>query len=199
MIKSGAEYITTLRDGRAVYLDGGKIEDVTAHPACARAVRSVARLYDFQAAHGNSDLMTYDCGGGARANRIWELPQSYEALVERRRGLEAWTRLHCGFIGRAPDHVASCISGMYMGRDVFEAYDRDARQGARGLLSLRTRQRSLPHLRHHQPAGRPLEIRSAADRANTSPPAWSTATRAASPCAAPRCSPPAASWPTRSS
>ena len=33
MIKNGAEYIATLRDGRAVYLDGGKIEDVTAHPA----------------------------------------------------------------------------------------------------------------------------------------------------------------------
>lgn len=125
MIKNGAEYIATLRDGRAVYLDGGKIEDVTTHPACARAVRSVARLYDFQAAPGNSDLMTYDCGGGARANRIWELPQSYDALVKRRRGLEAWTRLHCGFFGRAPDHVASCISGMYMGRDVFAAYDRD--------------------------------------------------------------------------
>jgi len=26
-------------------------------------------------------------------------------------------------MGRAPDHVASCISGMYMGLDVFEAYD----------------------------------------------------------------------------
>ena len=128
MIKNGAEHIATLRDGRAVYLDGGKIEDVTAHAAYARAVRSVARLYDFQAAPGNSDLMTYDCGGGARANRIWELPQSYEALVKRRRGLEAWTRLHCGFFGRAPDHVASCISGMYMGRDVFAAYDRDRAQ-----------------------------------------------------------------------
>ena len=156
-------YIATLRDGRAVYLDGGKIEDVTAHPAYARAVRSVARLYDFQAAPGNSDLMTYDCGGGARANRIWELPQSYEALVKRRRGLEAWTRLHCGFIGRAPDHVASCISGMYMGLDVFAAYDRDRAAGARGLLSLRTRQRSLSHLRDHQSAGRSLEIRGAAE------------------------------------
>src|SRR5471030_2492119 len=27
-------------------------------------------------------------------------------------------------MGRAPDHVASCISGMYMGLDVFEAYDK---------------------------------------------------------------------------
>jgi 4-hydroxyphenylacetate 3-monooxygenase len=26
-------------------------------------------------------------------------------------------------MGRSPDHVASCIAGLYMGRDVFEAYD----------------------------------------------------------------------------
>src|SRR5258708_13205181 len=26
-------------------------------------------------------------------------------------------------MGRAPDHVASCISGMYMGSEVFKAYD----------------------------------------------------------------------------
>ena len=31
-------------------------------------------------------------------------------------------------MGRAPDHVASCISGMYMGLDVFEAYDGSAGQ-----------------------------------------------------------------------
>ena len=123
MIKNDAEYIATLRDGRAVYLDGGKVADVTTHPAYRRTVRSIGRLYDFQVAPENRDLMTYDCGGGERANRIWELPTSYQALVKRRRGLEAWTELHCGFLGRAPDHVASCISGMVMGLDVFSAYD----------------------------------------------------------------------------
>jgi 4-hydroxyphenylacetate 3-monooxygenase len=123
MIKNGNAYTATLRDRRAVYIDGAKVDDVTTHPAYRRAVQSVARLYDFQAAAENQDLMTYDCGGGARANRIWELPTSYDALVKRRQALEAWTQLHCGFLGRAPDHVASCISGMYMGRDVFLAYD----------------------------------------------------------------------------
>jgi 4-hydroxyphenylacetate 3-monooxygenase len=43
--------------------------------------------------------------------------------VERRRALEAWAGLHFGFMGRSPDHVASCISGMFMGLDLFEAYD----------------------------------------------------------------------------
>ena len=59
----------------------------------------------------NADLMTYETPEGGRANRIWELPGSYQELVKRRAGLEAWTGLHGGFLGRAPDHVASCIAG----------------------------------------------------------------------------------------
>jgi 4-hydroxyphenylacetate 3-monooxygenase len=83
----------------------------------------VGRLYDFVAAPDNRELMTYATPSGERANRIWELPTSLDELVRRRRALEAWGSLHAGFLGRAPDHVASCIAGMYMGLDVFEAYD----------------------------------------------------------------------------
>lgn len=90
MIKNGAEYIETLRDGRTVYLDGGKVADVTIHGAYRRAVRSIGRLYDFQAAPENRELMTYDCGSGERANRIWELPTSYQALVTRPRFITCW-------------------------------------------------------------------------------------------------------------
>jgi 4-hydroxyphenylacetate 3-monooxygenase len=61
--------------------------------------------------------------GGERANRNWQLPRSYEDLVTRRKAIEASNVLHAGFMGRSPDHVASCISGMYMGLEVFESYD----------------------------------------------------------------------------
>jgi 4-hydroxyphenylacetate 3-monooxygenase len=125
MIKTGAQHIASLRDGREVYLDGELVTDVTTHPAFRGAVASVGRMFDFQSAPENRDLMTFETDTGTRANRIWELPGSYEALVRRRRGLEAWTELHAGFMGRAPDHVASCIAGMYMGLEVFEAYDKE--------------------------------------------------------------------------
>ncbi len=123
MIKSGEQHIASLRDGREIYLDGELVDDVTIHPAYRAAVASIGRMFDFQSAPENRDLMTFETETGTRANRIWELPASYDALVTRRKGLEAWTELHAGFMGRAPDHVASCISGMYMGLDIFEAYD----------------------------------------------------------------------------
>ncbi len=128
MLKSGALHISTLQDGREVFLDGKKVDDVTTHPAFRNAVATVGRLYDFQSAPENVDLMTFDYGDN-RANRIWQLPKSYDELVERREALVAWTELHAGFLGRAPDHVASCLSGMYMGREVFVDYD-PARAGA---------------------------------------------------------------------
>lgn len=122
-MKTGQEHVAGLRDRRSVFLDGRRIEDPTRHPAFKRAVQSVAGLFDFASAPEHRDLMTFVTPEGGRANRIWQLPESYGDLLQRRRALESWAGLHAGFLGRAPDHVASCISGMFMGLDVFEAYD----------------------------------------------------------------------------
>jgi len=132
MIKTGEQHIRSLQDGRQIYLNGGIVEDATTHPAFRNAIASVGKLYDFQSRQANRALMTYCTGGDGdgdgdgdnRANRIWQLPESYDDLIERRKALEAWTELHGGFLGRAPDHVASCIAGMYMGLEVFEAHDK---------------------------------------------------------------------------
>ena len=125
MLKTGAQYLETLKDGRHIYINGAKAGDVTEHPAFRRSIRSFGALYDFQSRPENSELMTFDIpSGNGRANRIWQLPGNYDDLVSRRAALESWTELHCGFLGRAPDHVASSLAGMYMGIDVFEAYDK---------------------------------------------------------------------------
>jgi 4-hydroxyphenylacetate 3-monooxygenase len=125
MMKTGERHISGLRDGRTIFIGGERVDDVTQHHAFARSVASVGRLFDFAVAPDNRSLMTYTAPNGEQANRIWELPASYGDLVRRRRALEAWSGLHAGFMGRAPDHVASCIAGLYMGLDVFEAHDRE--------------------------------------------------------------------------
>jgi len=123
--KTGQDHIESLRDGRDVYIYGSRVSDVTAHGAFRNAVRTAAALYDFQAQPGVIDTLTFASPEtGRRINRCWQLPDDYTQLVERRRALEAWAELHFGFMGRSPDHVASCISGMFMGVELFEAYDR---------------------------------------------------------------------------
>ncbi|WP_322079538.1 4-hydroxyphenylacetate 3-hydroxylase family protein [Burkholderia cepacia] len=130
MIKNGTQHIASLRDGRQVYLNGQPVGDVTAHAAFRNSIRSYASLYDYQARDENVEKMTFvSPDSGNRVSRIWQLPTSYDELVERRAALEAWSELHYGFMGRSPDHVASCLAGMVMGADVFEQYD-PARAGA---------------------------------------------------------------------
>jgi hypothetical protein len=58
-LMSGAEYMESLRDGRAVYLYGERIGDVTTHPAFRNSVRSVARLYDMLVDPGQRDLYVF--------------------------------------------------------------------------------------------------------------------------------------------
>ncbi|MEO5708102.1 MAG: 4-hydroxyphenylacetate 3-hydroxylase N-terminal domain-containing protein [Alteraurantiacibacter sp.] len=122
-MKSGQKHIAGLRDGRAVFINGEQVADVTCHPAFARSVQSVGGLYDFAAAPENAELMTFRTPDGGRANRIWQLPESYAEMVQRRQALEAWSTLHAGFFGRAPDYIASSMSGMFMGLDVLEKCD----------------------------------------------------------------------------
>src|ERR671924_916679 len=125
-MKTGADHINSLRDGRMVYLDGQLVQDVVAHPAYRNAVRSAARLYDFQAAPENQERMTFvSPTSGSRVHRCWQLPHSYQELVQRRQALTAWAELTYGFMGRSPDHVASCLAGMVMGLDVFQHHSKE--------------------------------------------------------------------------
>jgi 4-hydroxyphenylacetate 3-monooxygenase len=124
--KTGAEHIASLKDGRSVYIDGKLVPDVTEHPAFRNAVRSAAALYDFQAQPENIELMTFmPEGSNHRVNRAWQMPRSYEEMVQRRKALQAWARLSCGFMGRSPDHVASALIGQRMGIEVFRKHGPD--------------------------------------------------------------------------
>jgi 4-hydroxyphenylacetate 3-monooxygenase len=130
MVKTGSKHLQALQDGREVYLLGEPVHDVTTHPAYRNSVASAARLYDYQSAPENLERMTFvSPDTGDRVNRCWQLPGSYAELVARREALTAWAETHFGFMGRSPDHVASCVSGMVMGIESFESYDLD-RAGA---------------------------------------------------------------------
>jgi 4-hydroxyphenylacetate 3-monooxygenase len=121
--KTGAEHIKSLKDGRTVYLDGKLVGDVTEHAAFRNAVQSAAALYDFQARPDNLELMTFrPNGSNRRVNRAWQMPRSYEEMVQRRKALQAWAAQSCGYFGRSPDHLASSLVGQRMGIEVFRKH-----------------------------------------------------------------------------
>jgi 4-hydroxyphenylacetate 3-monooxygenase len=109
-----------LRDGRAVFIEGERVEDVSTHPAFCQAVRSVARLYDIASDPGNREVMTVPSPyGGDAMNIIHMIPRSREDLARRRRGLRLWSEATFGTMGRSPDHVASFFAGFAGNASVF--------------------------------------------------------------------------------
>jgi 4-hydroxyphenylacetate 3-monooxygenase len=111
-MRTGSEYLRSLRDGRAIYVDGERVKDVTTHPAFREAARSVARLFDVAAAPENRELMTYPSPRtGAPVWRAWQIPKSHDDLRAKRRAAETWAESTFGLMGRTPDHVAGFIAG----------------------------------------------------------------------------------------
>ena len=78
MPRTGQEYIEGLRDGRAVFIDGGRVEDVTTHPAFRNTVRMLARLYDaLNDPARNAKLTTEtDTGNGNVTHPFYKGPKS---------------------------------------------------------------------------------------------------------------------------
>ena len=111
-LRTGAEYLESLRDGRQVFVDGECVKDVTTHPAFREAARSVARLYDIAAAPENRELMTFPSPKtGQPVWRAYQVPKTHEDLRARRLFSEKWAEATFGLMGRSPDHVANFFCG----------------------------------------------------------------------------------------
>ncbi len=124
-VKTGADHLATLRDGREVYIDGERVGDVTTHPAFRNVVHQVAALYDHQARPENIERLTFAASPGsgyARINRSWLRPRNHAELVARREAMAEWAEQSGGFLGRAPDHVASSLVGQVIGIDVLRRH-----------------------------------------------------------------------------
>jgi len=112
-LRTGQQFLDAIsNDGRRVFVDGEEVKDVTTHPAFAETARTMASLFDISSDPANAALMTYTSPTtGQPVNRIWQLPDSVEALRQRRGAIERWAEESFGFMGRTPDHVAGFFTG----------------------------------------------------------------------------------------
>jgi 4-hydroxyphenylacetate 3-monooxygenase len=99
MIKTGEQYLESIRDGRRVYCDGELIKDLTTNPKTSGYAHMIAQYYDLHHDPENQDLLTFVDEDGERYAKHWMLPKSKEDLVERRKYHEffwhhsqVWTR-----------------------------------------------------------------------------------------------------------
>lgn len=118
MLKTGAEHLKSLRDGRVVYIGGEKVDDVTTHPAFRNAARSMAAIYDLKAAKPE-----FSFSEGKEKYSAYFLRAKTKADLEKRMALHrAIADMSHGLLGRSPDHVSSFVTGMAMNPMVFGKY-----------------------------------------------------------------------------
>jgi len=120
-MRSGDAYVASLRDGRAVYLDGERVDDVTKHPGFVEPIRRIAETYDrAKAAAGEPALTFADPATGARHSNMWLVPRSADDLGARRRVHRFWAEPSFGLMGRTPDHVACVLTAFAAWRHLFD-------------------------------------------------------------------------------
>jgi 4-hydroxyphenylacetate 3-monooxygenase len=121
-MRTGSDYLRSLNDGRAVFVDGERVKDVTQHRAFREAARSVARLYDIAAAPELRERMTFTSPKtGEPVLRAYQIPKTHADLKARRLFSETWAEATFGLMGRTPDHVAGFFCGYAARPDVLGA------------------------------------------------------------------------------
>ena len=158
MIRTGDEYRESIRDGREVWIDGERVDDVTTHPMFKPLVDVRARIFDMAHDETTRDTMTYLDAGSGRAQR--DRPQA-AALAgglggqAPRGGRGHGRRRRRGDPGRGRDGRRDVVAVRRPGRPQ-RGRPPVRREHPQPRPASRHR-RPVPRLGQHRPQGRPVE------------------------------------------
>jgi 4-hydroxyphenylacetate 3-monooxygenase len=113
--RRGEQVLRRLRERPpAIWYSGEPVADVTAHPAFAGGVRTLAELYDLQwrdPAVSLSDAAT----GGGRFGRSFLMPRTHDELASVSGAMKVWADHTSGMMGRSPDYLNRALTGFAAG------------------------------------------------------------------------------------
>mgnify|MGYP003333459303 CR=1 FL=1 len=108
-MRTSADYLKSLSDGRQVIVDGSPVDDVTTHPAFAPIARTVGELFDLAADPANGMQVTDEVTGNP-VNRLYVAPRTAGDLTAWRAAAQVWADHTNGWVGRSPDHVGAFVA-----------------------------------------------------------------------------------------
>ncbi|MBM0127159.1 4-hydroxyphenylacetate 3-hydroxylase family protein [Pimelobacter simplex] len=125
---TGDEYVESLRDGREIYLNGERVEDVTTHVAFRNPIRMTARLYDALHTGPHVDELTVptDTGNGGVTMPFFKTPTSSADLLKERDAIARWARMTWGWMGRSPDYKASFLGTLHANKELYAPFEANA-------------------------------------------------------------------------
>lgn len=105
-LTTGASYLARLNDGREVWADGERIEDVARHPGLTGCAESIASLYDLQHAREHAHLLSSTAPDVPEPiPRSYYPPRSAEEVRTRGLAFNVWAARSLGLLGRSPDYM----------------------------------------------------------------------------------------------
>ena len=122
MIRTGAEYRDSLRDGRDVWINGEFVRDVTTHPAFKPVVDIRARIYDMAHEERLAKVMTYVDAGEKFAIGL-KLPFTPEDWNAKRRAVDCVTEEIGGIVTRVGDETIGEMWSLWDGKDILNEID----------------------------------------------------------------------------
>jgi 4-hydroxyphenylacetate 3-monooxygenase len=122
MIRTGQQYLDSIRDTRAVYIDGERVRDVTTHPMLKPLIDIRARIYDMQHEAETRALLAYQEHGEwhAIANR---LPRAQQDWWDKRRATDTILEAIGGIVTRVGDETVGEMWSLFDGQDVLNEAD----------------------------------------------------------------------------
>ncbi len=122
MIKTGEQYRDSIRDGREVWINGERVEDVPNHPAFKPVIDARARIYDMQHDAATQDVMTYE-NDGERFAIGSRLPYEQKDWEDKRRAVDHVMHDLGGVVTRMGDETVGEMWSLWDGKDILNEID----------------------------------------------------------------------------
>jgi 4-hydroxyphenylacetate 3-monooxygenase len=124
MIRTGAEYIESIRDGREVYLNGERVKDVPTHPHFKPIVDIRARMYDMQHEKAHADLLTYhDDETGETNAMFYKPPKTQQDWWDKYNGVNGVMEEVGGVVTRVGDETIGEVWSLLDGEEMLNSVD----------------------------------------------------------------------------
>lgn len=129
-MRNSDDYLSSLDDGREVWVGTERIDKITAHPAFSNAARVIGTLFDLSSVDVGTPPPRPDATPGWVA---YDIPTEQAHLKTKRLAYQLWARHSYGFLGRSPDYMAAGVAGFAAAPAILASSGFDGTDHARRL------------------------------------------------------------------
>ncbi len=117
MIRTGQEYLDSIRDAREVYINGERVKALAEHPMFKPLIDIRARIYDMQHESGTREVLSFREEGQEEWHAIAnKLPRTQEDWWAKRRATDTILETIGGIVTRVGDETVGEMWSLFDGQ-----------------------------------------------------------------------------------